>query len=77
MFGIQSSYVVVPQFLYNLFVIGGGAISLIMTAMLARCFVFRKARPAFPYLLLILFLSKLLFQLSVTGKICSHMMIGG
>lgn len=76
-FQINRYYVIVPQPLYDIFLLGGGLTSLAALGMLVKGIVQKKRKTYFICWILTLSFSGLLFLLSCTGKICGHMMIGG
>ena len=76
-FQISEYYIIVPQFLYNIFLLGGGLTALAALGMLVKGAAQKKGKTYFANWGLLLFISCLLFWLSYTGKICGHRMIGG
>ena len=76
-FRINGYYVIIPQFLYNILLFGGSLASLAALGMLVKGIVQKKKKTYFIRWILILSISSLLFWLTYTGKLCSHMMVGG
>ena len=76
-FRINGYYVIIPQFLYNIFLLGGSLASLTALGMLVKGIVQKKKKTYFIRWILILSISCLLFWLTYTGKLCGHMMVGG
>ena len=76
-FRINGYYVIIPQFLYNIFLLGGSLASLAALGMLVKGIVQKKKKTYFIRWILILSISSLLFWLTYTGKLCGHMMVGG
>lgn len=76
-FRINGYYVIIPQFLYNIFLLGGSLASLAALGMLVKGTVQKKKKTYFIRWILILSISSLLFWLTYTGKLCGHMMVGG
>ncbi|MDE6606420.1 MAG: hypothetical protein K2K54_01495 [Lachnospiraceae bacterium] len=76
-FMITKNWIMVPQFLYYIFLFGGGLLTLISMGMVVRGILKREKKQYFFFLSMILIVAVLIFVLAITGKIVGHMMVGG
>ena len=76
MFQITGSWLMVPQPLWDLLLIGGGALTLLSVAAVNYCILKGKRRAIAPWVA-VLAVSAAVLVLTYSGKIIGHMMVGG
>lgn len=77
MFMITRNWVMVPQFLYYIFLFGGGLLILVSVGLMVRGIMKRKGKTHLLCQAIVLIVAVLIFMLTLSGKIVGHMMVGG
>ena len=77
MFGIAAGYIIIPQFLYYIFLFGSGSLCLIFAGMTIYTAVRKKPKSQVFCWSIALTAEIILLVSALSGKVVGHMMIGG